>query len=96
MNINRRQFIQTAVAAAVVVALAPRPSSPLVIAMYPHGDVRQYGAVGDGIHDDTAAIKAAISDAQVCGTGMVKINNFGGRAVYIPPGEFMATSPVQL
>ncbi len=37
-----------------------------------------YGAVGDGVTDDTAAIRAAIVDA----------GEAGGGVVYLPPGEY--------
>jgi hypothetical protein len=43
---------------------------------YPAGDVRRYGAVGDGVADDTAAITAALSVIQ---------------SVHIPDGEFATT-----
>jgi hypothetical protein len=40
-------------------------------------NVTTYGAVGDGVHNDTAAIKAALADAAKSETG-----------VYVPPGTF--------
>ncbi len=46
-----------------------------------------YGAVGDGTADDTAAIQAAITDADTTAA----ITN-GGGAVYIPPGTYKITS----
>jgi len=42
-------------------------------------NVRTFGAVGDGIAKDTAAIQAAIDDCA----------NDGGGIVYIPPGRFV-------
>lgn len=42
-----------------------------------------YGAVGDGVTDDIAAITAAITAAGVGGT------------VFFPPGEYMVSTPIQ-
>lgn len=52
---------------------------------YPAGDIRRYGAVGDGLTDCTAAIEAAI-DQYVD----------GGQAVYIPAGEFLVSSRITI
>ena len=46
-------------------------------------DVRDYGAVGDGVHDDRPAIQAAI-DAAAATAGMA--------VVYVPPGQYLITS----
>jgi hypothetical protein len=43
--------------------------------------VKQYGATGDGVTDDTAAIQAAMTAAD---------------AVYFPPGTYKVTSPITL
>jgi len=46
-------------------------------------DVRRYGAVGDGITDDTNAIRRAIRTASFD----------GGGTVYFPPGEYAVHTP---
>lgn len=45
-------------------------------------NVRQYGAVGDGVADDTLAIRAAISAA----------NSAGGGVVYFPAGTYLLST----
>lgn len=47
-------------------------------------NVKDFGAVGNLIADDTAAIQAAIDYAAP----------FGRRAVYFPPGNYLTTSPL--
>lgn len=49
-------------------------------------DVRSFGAVGDGRHDDTAAIQAAIS----AGVGMFN----PGRVIFFPVGTYLVTKPL--
>ena len=46
--------------------------------------VKDFGAVGDGVADDTAAIQAALTNA---------FNNGGGN-VFVPSGEYITTSPL--
>ncbi len=46
-------------------------------------NVLDYGAFGDGIHDDTAAIALAINAASVA----------GGGTVYMPGGTYLVTAP---
>jgi hypothetical protein len=52
-------------------------------------NVKNYGAVGDGSTDDTAAIRSAISSA---GTASVQ----GGGIVYFPSGIYLTTSTVTI
>lgn len=47
-------------------------------------NVKNYGAVGDGVHDDTAAINAAIADAKLIGYG----------TIYYPYGVYLITSTI--
>lgn len=49
-------------------------------------DVRDFGAVGDGVTDDTPAIQAAITAALA--------SNYGGGRVKIPAGSYLTTSPI--
>jgi len=57
---------------------------PDLITKSPWVDVRAYGATGDGVTDDTAAIQAAIDILTNGGT------------VYIPNGNFKITSPLDI
>lgn len=52
--------------------VVPRPSIT---------DVRDYGAIGDGVADDTAAITSAITAAHAAGT-----------SIYFPAGDYLLTS----
>lgn len=49
-------------------------------------NVKQYGAVGDGVADDTAAIQAAIT---ACQSG-------GGGQIYIPTGRYLISSAINI
>lgn len=50
-------------------------------------DVKKYGAVGNGITDDTNAVLKAIAD---CG------GTNSGRVVYFPPGKYVITRRIQI
>lgn len=53
---------------------------------YPVGNVLRYGAIGDGVTDDTAALQAAVdvAEAHTQGTGIV----------FLPLGTYRITAPV--
>lgn len=53
-------------------------------------NVKKFGAVGDGITDDAAAINAALADAATTSNG-----GFGG-LVYLPKGTYLCGSPLLL
>lgn len=53
--------------------------------------VKDFGAVGDGVADDTAAIQAAIDFAFTGST-----NQFNGGSVHFPKGKYKVSAPVVL
>ena len=55
-------------------------------------NVRDYGAVGNGTTDDTAAIQAAI-DAAITAGNVQSVVRMGQGTVFIPPGTYKITSP---
>jgi hypothetical protein len=57
-------------------------------------NVKDYGAVGDGKTDDTAAINKTISDGNRCG-GKCGSSSFKGALVYFPSGKYSALVCVQ-
>ena len=52
---------------------------------YPPTSVKQFGAVGDGVADDTFAIQAAIDS----------LSTYGG-GVALPPGRYRITAPIRM
>ncbi|PYI09614.1 pectin lyase-like protein, partial [Aspergillus sclerotiicarbonarius CBS 121057] len=56
-------------------------------------NVKDYGARGDGITDDTAAINKAISDGGRCGQGCGSSTIYPA-FVYFPPGTYLVSSPI--
>ena len=57
-------------------------------------DVKAFGALGDGVADDTAAIVATIQAAQA--GDLTPVAGITGSAVYFPPGEYRITSTITL
>ncbi|EUC54837.1 Exo-beta-1,3-glucanase, partial [Rhizoctonia solani AG-3 Rhs1AP] len=56
-------------------------------------NVKDYGAKGDGVTDDTAAIQLAISDGNRCGQGC-KSSTVSPGLVYFPSGTYLISSPI--
>ncbi|KAK7437112.1 hypothetical protein VKT23_018738 [Stygiomarasmius scandens] len=59
-------------------------------------NVKDFGAVGDGITDDTAAINNAISSGNRCGGGRAFCNSttVSPAVVYFPQGTYLVSTPV--
>jgi hypothetical protein len=58
--------------------------------------VKDFGAVGDGVTDDTAAIQAAIDSlTQDIGNYDLQLDSRGG-TVQLPPGRFLVSAPVSI
>lgn len=58
-------------------------------------NVRTFGAKGDGVADDTAAIQAAI-DAATGDADPTKVGRLAKGPVYLPPGTYKVTKPLQI
>lgn len=56
-------------------------------------NVRDYGAVGDGITDDTAAINRAISEGGRCGADCGSSTIYPA-TVWFPAGTYLVSSPI--
>ncbi|KAL2152865.1 hypothetical protein VTH82DRAFT_4020 [Thermothelomyces myriococcoides] len=56
-------------------------------------NVKDYGAKGDGVSDDTEAINRAISDGERCGPGCTGSTKTPA-LVYFPPGTYMVSTPI--
>ena len=79
---NRRQFIQSSVALAVIASLpAFEADVPAINAAYPPGDIRRYGA--NQYVDCTEAFQAAVDDKTPRDIG-----------IYVPPGEWQINGHV--
>ncbi|RHZ63004.1 hypothetical protein CDV55_105196 [Aspergillus turcosus] len=56
-------------------------------------NVMDYGAKGDGVTDDTAAINLAISDGGRCGANCGSSTIYPA-VVFFPPGTYLVSSPI--
>ncbi|KAI1420009.1 glycoside hydrolase family 55 protein [Xylaria sp. FL1777] len=57
-------------------------------------NVKDYGAIGDGKHDDTVAIQSAISDGNRCAPGVCASSSTTNAIVYFPAGEYLVSSSI--
>lgn len=57
--------------------------------------VLDYGAVGDGVTDDTKAIKSAMTDGSRCGKGC-NGSTTKNAIVYFPPGRYLISSSIPM
>ncbi|OOF91492.1 glycoside hydrolase family 55 protein [Aspergillus carbonarius ITEM 5010] len=75
-------------------AIEQRGSSPFAPAGYKvWRSVKDYGAQGDGVTDDTAAINKAVSYGGRCGQGCGSSTIYPA-FVYFPPGTYLVSSPI--
>lgn len=57
-------------------------------------NVRDYGAVGDGVHDDTAAINMAMNSSTRCAPGACEASTRTPAIVYFPGGTYLIEGPI--
>lgn len=57
-------------------------------------NVKDYGAVGDGLADDTKSINNAISAGSRCGEGICDSSTTTPALIYFPPGTYRVTSAI--
>ncbi|KAH7912071.1 glycoside hydrolase family 55 protein [Hygrophoropsis aurantiaca] len=57
-------------------------------------NVKDYGAVGDGVTDDTDAINAAMSTGNRCGGATCETSTLTPGIVYFPSGTYLVSSPI--
>lgn len=56
-------------------------------------NVKKFGAVGDGVTDDSDAINNAVSDGGRCGLGC-SASSFKGALIYFPAGKYLISKPI--
>ncbi|KAJ3863894.1 exo-beta-1,3-glucanase [Lentinula novae-zelandiae] len=57
-------------------------------------NVKDFGAKGDGVTDDTAAINNAISSGGRCGGGSCASSTVSPAVVFFPQGTYLVSSPI--
>ncbi|KAK1458188.1 glucan 1,3-beta-glucosidase [Colletotrichum melonis] len=57
-------------------------------------NVKDFGAKGDGVTDDTAAINLAISSGERCAPGKCKGETTSPATVYFPPGTYLISGSI--
>jgi glucan 1,3-beta-glucosidase len=72
-----------------IASFNPNPSKYTVFR-----NVKSYGAVGDGITDDTAAIQRAIAEGDRCAPGFCESSTNTPAVVYFPTGTYLISSSI--
>ncbi|POR35855.1 Exo-beta-1,3-glucanase [Tolypocladium paradoxum] len=54
----------------------------------------KYGAFGDGVHDDTEAIRKAVTDGNMCGPGCYS-STTKGAIIFFPPGTYLVSGTIE-
>ncbi|KAH7884063.1 glycoside hydrolase family 55 protein [Phlebopus sp. FC_14] len=57
-------------------------------------NVKDFGAKGDGVTDDTVAINLAMSSGNRCGQGC-QSSTLTPAIIYFPPGKYVVSSPIE-
>ncbi|KAK7049317.1 hypothetical protein VNI00_005918 [Paramarasmius palmivorus] len=57
-------------------------------------NVKDFGAKGDGVTDDTVAINNAISSGNRCGGGTCKSSTTTPAVIYFPKGTYLVSAPI--
>ena len=57
-------------------------------------NVKDYGAVGDGRTDDTAAIQRAVSEGGRCAPGVCQSSTTTPAVVYFPEGTYLISASI--
>ncbi|KAG9030245.1 hypothetical protein FRB95_004181 [Tulasnella sp. JGI-2019a] len=68
-------------------------TSPGTATYKPYRNVKDYGAKGDGVTDDTAAINTAISDQNRCGLGCAS-STLAPAIVFFPSGNYLVSGAI--
>ncbi|KAG2004817.1 hypothetical protein CC2G_003334 [Coprinopsis cinerea AmutBmut pab1-1] len=69
------------------------PTNPNPRDYRPFRNVKDFGAVGDGIHDDTRAINEAIAFQNRCGLGC-NSSTVSPAIIYFPRGTYLVSAPI--
>lgn len=84
----------TGLAALALVLLTPLAAAERVLPADVAVDVRTYGAVGDGVHDDTAAIRAALEGTRNGYNPAPDYYYARPRTVYFPAGTYLVSDTI--
>ncbi|KAG8875639.1 hypothetical protein FRB97_004846 [Tulasnella sp. 331] len=68
-------------------------TNPGVATYKPYRSVKDYGAKGDGVTDDTAAINAAIADQNRCGEGC-NSSTLSPAIIFFPIGNYLVSGSI--
>ncbi|KZP14824.1 glycoside hydrolase family 55 protein [Athelia psychrophila] len=70
------------------------PFSPAGASYEVFRNVKDFGAKGDGVTDDTAAINSAISSGNRCGGGTCSSSTVTPAVIYFPAGTYVVSAPL--
>ena len=94
-TVAERDTTNTSVSSTYWVADIARNGAPAfgVAGYQVYRNVMDFGAKGDGVTDDTAAINSAISSGGRCGQGCAS-STTQPAIVYFPPGKYLVSTPI--